>query len=186
MIDTAGIREATDVIEKIGVERTMEKIRQSAIVLYLFDVKTQTLNDLENDLTKLSLNNLSIIPIGNKIDSDKDDNYKTQFSSVQNILFISAKKETQLDNIKEKLINIVLQNDSLSNKTIVTNARHYEALLRANTALNYTLSSLDKKISSDLIALDIRRALDALGEITGDITTNDLLENIFSRFCIGK
>jgi len=186
LIDTAGIREATDVIEKIGVERTMEKIRQSAIVLYLFDVKTQTLNDLENDLTKLSLNNLSIIPIGNKIDSDKDDNYKTQFSSVQNILFISAKKETQLDNIKEKLINIVLQNDSLSNKTIVTNARHYEALLRANTALNYTLSSLDKKISSDLIALDIRRALDALGEITGDITTNDLLENIFSRFCIGK
>ena len=84
------------------------------------------------------------------------------------------------------MINIVLQNDSLSNKTIVTNARHYEALLRANTALNYTLSSLDKKISSDLIALDIRRALDALGEITGDITTNDLLENIFSRFCIGK
>jgi len=186
LIDTAGIREATDVIEKIGVERTMEKIRQSAIVLYLFDVNTQTITDLENDLTKLSLNNLSIIPIGNKIDSDKDDNYKTQFSSVQNILFISAKKETQLDNIKEKLINIVLQNDSLSNKTIVTNARHYEALLRANTALNYTLSSLDKKISSDLIALDIRRALDALGEITGDITTNDLLENIFSRFCIGK
>ncbi len=186
LIDTAGIREATDVIEKIGVEKTMEKIRQSAIVLYLFDVNTLKPGDLQKDLSALSLRNLSLIPVGNKIDSAKNHKPETEFSSVKNILFISAKEKIHLDELKNHLSELVVQNDKLGDKTIVTNARHYEALLRADAALDESLQSLNKKIQGELMALDIRRALDALGEITGNITTNEILETIFSKFCIGK
>ena len=132
LIDTAGIREATDVIEKIGVERTMEKIRQSAIVLYVFDVNTLTPADLKTDLAALSLHNLSIIPVGNKIDAVENINREADFFSVNNVLFISAKEKTHLEILKNHLADLVIQNDSLKDKTIVTNTRHYEALLRAD------------------------------------------------------
>jgi tRNA modification GTPase len=186
LIDTAGIREATDVIEKIGVEKTMEKIRQSAIVLYLFDVNTLKPDELKKDLSVLSHHNLSLIAVGNKIDNAKSHKPETEFSSFKNILFISAKEKIHLDELKKYLSDSIIQNDKLGDKNIVTNVRHYEALLRADAALNEALLSLNKKISGELMALDIRRALDALGEITGSITTNDLLETIFSKFCIGK
>jgi tRNA modification GTPase len=101
-------------------------------------------------------------------------------------LFISAKKNESIDLLKESLFNSVNENKVDNNDIVVTNVRHYEALSKANESLTKVLEGLDNNITGDFLAMDIRQALHQLGEITGDITTDDLLENIFSKFCIGK
>ena len=186
LIDTAGIRQASDTIEAIGVEKTMQRIRQSAIVVYLFDVNSNTPQMLLNDLQQLHLQNIAYLLVGNKIDEATTD-YTTLFGEfAEHILFVSAKEQLHLDNLKQRLKAMVLSSNIQSDSVIVSNARHYQALQLANQALADVLKGIDTNITTELLALDIRSALHHLGTITGEVTNDDLLGNIFANFCIGK
>lgn len=186
LVDTAGIRAATDVLEKIGVEKTMEKIRQSALLLYVFDVKDMNREDLLYDLSRLPVGNIPVLVVGNKSDGETVADLHTAFYDVPNILFISAKEHQHLEELKHQLVDKVLQEEQLNDRTIITNARHYDALLKTGEALDDVLHALSAGTSQELFAADIRRALNYLGEITGEITNDDILASIFSKFCIGK
>ena len=186
MVDTAGIRAATDVLEKIGVEKTMEKIRQSALLLYVFDVKDMNREDLLYDLSRLPVGNIPVLVVGNKSDGEIMADLHAAFYDVPNIFFISAKEHQHLDELKHQLVDRVLHEEQLNDRTIVTNARHYEALLKTGEALDDVLNALSAGTSQELFVADIRRALNYLGEITGEITNDDILASIFSKFCIGK
>jgi tRNA modification GTPase len=182
LIDTAGIREhAADIIEEKGIERTFEKIQQSSIVIYVFDATTTTTDELENELKAFSGLNTIIIPVANKTDLAAN----SFTDSTLEPIVISAKTHAGINLLKQRLINAV-RIDEVKNDVIITNVRHYEALKNAADSLNQVLHGIDLGISGDLIAFDIRRALFHLGEITGEVTTDDLLANIFSKFCIGK
>ncbi|HUM46698.1 MAG TPA: tRNA uridine-5-carboxymethylaminomethyl(34) synthesis GTPase MnmE [Chitinophagales bacterium] len=186
LIDTAGIRDATDVLEKMGVEKTMEKIRQSALLLYVFDVKDMNRDDLLYDLSRLPTGDIPVMVIGNKIDGEEARDLHGEFSEVPNVSFISAQQHQHLEALKQQLAALVLHKEQLGDRTIVTNVRHYDSLLKTNEALDEVLHALETGTSQELFASDIRRALNYLGEITGDITNDDILASIFSKFCIGK
>ncbi len=183
LIDTAGIREATDAIERIGVERTFQKISQSALVVYLFDATTLTIKELQHDLARLG-STVPVLVVGNKLDTMAE-NALQQFDN-QQIIFISAATGEGIAELENALVQAIGAQGLTEEDTIVSNARHYNGLLATQTALNAVLQGIETRISSDFLALDIRRALHHLGEITGEITTDDLLDNIFSKFCIGK
>lgn len=186
LIDTAGIRDASDTIERMGVERTFEKISRSALVVYLFDVTTTTPEQLQADLAQLHTQGIPVLITANKTDLQPNGEYRQHFAGYADILFLSSKQEHGIDQLKTALVQQVLGQHINLEDTVVANARHYEALKTASDALNDTLNALGRNTTGDFLALDIRRALHALGEITGDITTDDLLDNIFSKFCIGK
>ena len=181
-IDTAGLRDASDKIEALGVERTLDHIERSAVLIYLFDVNETSKAELDEDLKKFKRDDLPLILTGNKIDVAKK-GYDKDFDS--DTLFISSKEETELDKLKEKLIGMVRNGQGVPD-TVVSNARHYEALTKTATALQNVREGIDEGRSGDLLAPDIRLALQYLGEITGEITTDDLLAHIFEKFCIGK
>jgi tRNA modification GTPase len=185
LIDTAGIRQATDVIEKLGVEKTMEKIRQSALVMYVFDVNSMSREDLLADLSALPVKGIPILSVGNKIDGASNDIQKT-FETIPHIIFISAKEKQHLEELKSMLYTSSIDEDHLADRTLVTNVRHYDSLLKTSEALDEVLDALETGISKELFASDIRRMLNYLGEITGEVTNEDILEDIFSKFCIGK
>lgn len=178
LIDTAGIREAQDTIEKLGIERTFEKINQSAIVVYLYDVNETTSTEVEKDLATLN-KNASIVVIGNKADL-------SQANVIENAILISALKKEGIEEVKTALYNTVVEEGFNLESTIVTNARHYESLLRTNEDLQKVIDGIDSGLSGDFVAMDIRQALHHLGTITGEISTDELLGNIFANFCIGK
>lgn len=187
-IDTAGIRETYDVIESIGVSKTFEKIKQSAIVIYLFDVHEITSSELKmivSDLQK-HLNNAQLILVGNKIDKEDLAYTENEFSKFNDLLLISAKEKQNIDALKKKLVELFDNRSINVSETIVTNARHVEALQHTNSSLTKILNGLNSNISGELLAIDIRNALHHLGLITGEVTSEDLLKNIFGRFCIGK
>ncbi len=187
-IDTAGIRNASDEIEKIGVQRTLEKMRQASIVLYLFDVHEMTVSELTPIIADLrkQINGAELFVIGNKIDKEDEGYTKKEFSSLPEIFFISAKEKRGIEALKVRLISIFDTQTLGMPETIVTNARHAEALRHAHQALEKVYDGLNRNLSGELLASDIRSALHHLGIITGEVTTEDLLQNIFSRFCIGK
>lgn len=186
LIDTAGIREHTqDTIESIGVERSLEKMRAANVVMYLFDVNEIDANDLQNIVNGFTKENIQHILIGNKIDG-KEALVKQQFASFENIIFISAKEHTNISELKDVLVAKAIHGDINSENTIVTNARHFEALQKLGHALSDVQHGLQEKIPGDLLALDIRQCLHYLGTITGQITNEDQLDFIFSKFCIGK
>jgi tRNA modification GTPase len=186
LIDTAGIRDASDTIERMGVERTFEKISRSALVVYLFDVTTTTPEQLQADLAQLHTQGIPVLITANKTDLQPNSEYRQRFAEYPDMLFLSSKQEHGIDQLKTALAQQVLGQQINLEDTVVANARHYEALRTASDALSDTLNALGRNTTGDFLALDIRRALHALGEITGDITTDDLLDNIFSEFCIGK
>ncbi|QMU28371.1 tRNA uridine-5-carboxymethylaminomethyl(34) synthesis GTPase MnmE [Adhaeribacter radiodurans] len=185
-IDTAGLRETQDKVEAIGVERSRQKIEEAALIIYLFDVNELTPADLALELQSLNSNGKPVLAVANKVDLASNLN-QAAYEAVTPILFIAAADKTGIELLKEKLISTVNQgNLNTGSSTIVTNLRHYTSLEQTYQALDAVLQGLSTGISGDFLAADIRRALYALGEITGDITTDDLLENIFSKFCIGK
>jgi tRNA modification GTPase len=187
LIDTAGIREATDTIEKIGIERTMQKIRQSALVVYLFDVNEVSEKEVQTDIAMLQANDIPLLVVGNKIDLINQAEAQQKFQAIENTIFISSKNQVQLDSLKNALVQQVAGANLNLNETIVTNTRHYEALQQAKVALEEVIQGIDNHTSGDLLSLDIRRALSALGTITGDIDVDrDILGTIFGKFCIGK
>ncbi len=189
-IDTAGIRETSDAIESIGVSRTMEKISQSPVLIYLFDVNESTVADLGAELDELKKNtrttDYKIILAGNKIDKENTLLLKKEFEKAGDVIFISAKEKINIYSLTDKLLEEINLSNVKQDNAIVTNARHVEALQNTNEALKNILAGLEKKLSGDLLAPEIRNALYHLGLITGEVTNDMLLANIFGKFCIGK
>jgi tRNA modification GTPase len=196
-IDTAGLRKSSDKIESLGIEKTFQKIDQAYIVLYMIDA-TSGVTEIDR-LTGKIKNRLEgkdkkLIILLNKIDllskkqlsSLKDLNQFENLDSTDKILYLSVFNHENIDLLISTLLDIVKQRVAGEHDVIVTNARHYEALRNADSALDRVAKGLKSKMSSDLLAQDIREVLHYLGEITGEVTTDEILGNIFSKFCIGK
>ncbi|MBY0534329.1 MAG: tRNA uridine-5-carboxymethylaminomethyl(34) synthesis GTPase MnmE [Chitinophagaceae bacterium] len=187
LIDTAGIREHTaDVIESIGVERSMEKIERADVVVVLFDAVNETPASLQQDWAFLEEKKSKVLWVGNKIDAGDLQQLQEKWRPLSQALLISAKTKNQIDLLKKRLVDLVISGAVNTEGTIVTNARHYQALQKVAQSIHDILSGLDRGLPGDLIALDIRRCLHFLGDITGEITNEDQLDYIFSKFCIGK
>jgi len=188
-IDTAGLRQTMDAVESIGVSRTLEKVKQCKTLIYLFDVNETTAVELQNeiaDIEKILGNSKpNLILCGNKTDLVKN-GMENKFQSIENIYFISAKNQTHIDLVITELTAPFVSGIKNAGNATVTNARHYEALLRADESLSKVIGGLASKTTNDFIATDLRHAMNYLGTITGEITTDDLLKSIFEKFCIGK
>jgi len=186
-IDTAGLRQTTDAIESIGVARSYDKIRESSIVLYIFDVHEMTRGELNLELLEIKkhISNQQLVLIGNQIDRMDPSEVQKEFDGIE-ILFISAKEKLYIDDLKLKLVALFDKSTVNVRETIVTNVRHADSLRHTLAAVERILSGLNQNIPGDLLAQDIREALHHLGEITGEVTNDELLGNIFGKFCIGK
>jgi tRNA modification GTPase len=184
LIDTAGIREhSSDLVENIGIDKSLEKMASADIVLYLFDVQHEDKNSIAMQEKIFKEKGISYILVGNKTDITPEH----PFTEKENLILVSAKSKTGIDKLKLSLYNhTIAAGESFDDKTIVTNARHYEALQNLSASLSDIHEAMDKQLSGDLMATDIRRSLYYLGEITGEITNEDKLDYIFSKFCIGK
>ena len=183
-IDTAGLRDTNDTIEKIGVARTRENIQKASLVLFLYDVNE------DEEARKATLNELQLVQeanvpcliLANKIDIVSN---KPQ-TLIDNSISISAASNIGIDELKDELLMTIEKGAFKRTDTLVTNARHYESLLHTQDSLGKAIEGLNSGVSGDFLAMDIRQSLHHLGMIVGEISTDDLLENIFSRFCIGK
>ena len=183
LIDTAGIREhSQDVIENMGVLKSKEKIRQADIVLYLYDVNEMGAKELSETIVSIKEQNLNIIVAANKADLFNDE--LGQY--FMNEIFISAKQKTGVEELKSKLFEMAGGAGVNNENVIVTNARHYAALQQISESLREIKSGLSSKISGDLLSIDINRCLYYIGDISGEVTNEDRLDYIFSKFCIGK
>ena len=183
--DTAGLRKTDDIIESKGIEKTKEKIRQAKILIYLFDINDTNLGEISSDLESFKRKDLSVILVRNKIDLEIAS--KNLFKELKNLKFleISANDNNSINILKNKLLDEVnILNPHTD--TIVSNSRHYQALINAMTAIKDVSNGLESNISGDLLSIDIRKSIEHLAEITGEITNDDVLGNIFSNFCIGK
>jgi len=208
LIDTAGIRQHTnDLIESMGMEKSLEKIEQADIVLYLFDV-ADAVGEVEGRRRELQGGpagagpEKNILWVGNKVDMFGGDGVmgavsvgvigtsvdaaNEKFRSIPGVVFISAKQNLDIDLLKKRLVDLVLDGKTSTEGTIVTNVRHYHALQQVAISLAEIHKGLDSKLPGDLLSPDIRQCLHWLGEITGEITSEDQLDYIFSKFCIGK
>lgn len=186
LIDTAGIRGHThDVIETAGMERSLEKMKQADLVLLLFDASEprEELQKWKEEMDDKKLNYLLVI---NKTDAAGEASARQKFDGMPHLIFISAKEGTGLKLLEDQMSSTVLKGEIETENTIVTNARHYQALKETEKSLIDIKNGLDSKLSGDLLALDIRRCLQYLGEITGEVSNEDMLDFIFSKFCIGK
>lgn len=196
-IDTAGIRETQDVVESIGIKKTFEKIEQAQVVVYISPLTPEgriahgTLIEIEKIKNKYPLKNL--IVVFNKMDllsEEQIEQLKSTFenrnSNIENIQFISAKTGQGVTEFKDALLHFVNTGALRNNDTIITNTRHYDALLKAFEEIDKVKHGLDTGLSGDLLAIDIRQALFYFGEITGQVSNDELLGNIFANFCIGK
>ena len=184
-IDTAGIRETEDQVEALGVQRTHEKIQQAAIVLYLIDLANDTYETFMKEEKWLLEMGKPFIIIGNKTDQASPSLLQA-LRKRDDIVYISAEKKYNLEGLRAKLITFLNEQRLDTEGMVVTNTRHYTGLRHTNEALESILNGLETGITHDFLAQDIRYALYHLGEITGEITNDDLLDNIFSKFCIGK
>jgi tRNA modification GTPase len=234
LIDTAGIREATDAIEQLGVQRTMEKISQSALLLYVFDAAAISAEDLQSDLESLQQPGVTLLAIANKMDLLESPGVRESGSpgdvspgvgesgsqgevsqgevspgvgesgrlgvgdrvqsklpdsptpGLSDFIKISAKEKMHIDELKQQIYSAAIKQQLGDQELLITNVRHLEALQKTEAAMIRLLNGIGGEVTSDFLALDIKQALHYLGEITGAVTTDDLLENIFSKFCIGK
>ncbi|MBL7851015.1 MAG: tRNA uridine-5-carboxymethylaminomethyl(34) synthesis GTPase MnmE [Cyclobacteriaceae bacterium] len=183
-IDTAGLRETADTIEAIGVGRTKEQLKKAALVLYLVDLTTATYDEVQKELASLEELNVPVIRVANKMDKGNPELVRQLMK--QDFQFISAMNKTNLKALEDRIITLFHVDRVKQSDVIVTNARHYQSLRDTRDALQRVLDGMDKGVTGDFLAMDVRNALHHLGLITGQITTEDLLGNIFSKFCIGK
>ena len=192
-IDTAGIRQTTDAIETMGIERTFKKLDEAAIILWMID-GTQPVANIATVAADIlpHAEGKHLVAVINKIDCLSDADISALRSAVATaapsaaITTISAKADIAVDSLEQSLIEAAAVADTDPNAVIVTNARHYDALLHAGEAIRRALDGLRSGISGDFVSQDIRECMHYLGEITGEITTHEILGSIFSRFCIGK
>lgn len=193
-IDTAGIRETTDLIEEIGVKKAKEKIESAKILLYLYDETDSTPQEVIDFIKEFYRKDLKIILLHNKIDL-QNGYFENEFDNVlKSVLFpdyttqiigISAKNQTGIEALKSELSEYI-QNLETQENTIITNQRHYEALQRSLESVKKVEDAISGSISTELLAYELRYALEYLGEISGEFTNDEVLGNIFSKFCIGK
>ena len=191
-IDTAGIRETEDIVESIGIQKTFEKIEQAQVVLYLFDsanalYSEERTKEIQEELQKIQeqFPTKRCIVVANKIDLVSEIEIRKRFDS-EDLVLLSAKTQQGVEKLTDLLLELANIGALSNNETIVTNSRHFEALSHALEEMNNVQYGLDSSLSGDLLSIDIRQALYYLGEITGEITNDDLLGNIFANFCIGK
>jgi tRNA modification GTPase len=188
LIDTAGIREhSTDTIENIGMERSRQAMAEADLVIYLFDVNSSA-ETIREELKQLKRQATHYLVVGNKIDESHVGEAGSNYLNGEDreIIFISAKRKQNINTLRQSLYDLVVEGDLKQEGTIVTNARHYSALQDVLTSLQDIRRGMDNNLPGDLLALDIRSCLYSLGEITGEVTTEDKLDFIFSKFCIGK
>jgi len=189
-IDTAGIRDTIDTIESIGILKTYEKINQARLVLFLVDSNAYKNNlealDLEINKIKNNYPQKQVLLIANKTDLLSGESLQTLTGKFPEAILISALKQDGIELLKEKLLSLVNTGALSSGDTIVTNARHYDSLNKALEEIKKVQHGLQDNLSGDLLAIDIRQALYYFGEITGQVTNDELLGNIFANFCIGK
>jgi len=183
-MDTAGLRDTTDIVEAMGVARTRERMDKAALILYVFDLTQRTREDIRMEEAEIEKLPVPVLKIGNKI--DQADAALLNDLHGDGFVLISAARRENLAQLKENIlarfqIKAVRQGD-----VVVTNLRHYQSLTETDAALTRVLAGLDQDITGDFLAMDIRQALHHLGLITGAVTTDDLLANIFAKFCIGK
>ena len=184
-IDTAGLRETNDVIESKGIEKTKEKIKKAKILLYLFDINDTNINEIKNSVDSFRRDDLSIILVRNKIDLKINNKNLLNDLKKLELIEISATEKKSVLKLKERLIDEVNLLNPYTD-VIISNSRHYEALKKALKAIEEVNKGLKENISGDLLSVDIRRSIEFLAEITGEITNDDVLGNIFANFCIGK
>lgn len=182
-IDTAGIRDTADIIEALGVERTLEKMKQAKLIIYMADA-AQTTTEIEEQVRGLKQLEIPYLILLNKADLISAEQRKA-FEALD-VFFLSAREKVGIDELKTTLLAQVNLHHINTSETLVTNIRHVEALKQTENALQRVLNNVDNPVTSDFLAMDIKQALHYLGEITGTVTTDDLLENIFTKFCIGK
>lgn len=193
-IDTAGLRETSDVIEKLGIKKTHEKINQASVILLIDEVSDsyESINKRIQTIRKMiGESEKRLIILINKVDQVSEELQhvladKIDVKEKESLLFISAKKKSGLDDLRKNLSEVIAKEKLNSESVIITNIRHYEALLHVSESLARVMTGLEDQIPEDLIAIDIRQAIHYLGEITGEITTDEILGNIFKNFCIGK
>lgn len=183
-IDTAGLRHTTDVIEAMGVERTRDRMKKASLIIYLVDMDNTSIEEIEEELSDLTALEIPYIKVGNKLDKANPELATTL--KTNGFILISAKSGEYVDILKEKILSMFHVQDIRPGDVMVTNLRHYQNLLQTHESLTRVIEGMESGVTGDLLAMDIRQALHYLGEISGSITTEDLLDNIFSRFCIGK
>ncbi len=190
-VDTAGLRKTDDEIESKGIEITKSKISKASVLIYLFDINDITKDEIMNDLSEFNRDDLTILLVRNKIDLKNQSDIKMESLlksckdfDINEILEISAIQKDYLKPLKSKLFTV--NKASENNGTIVTNLRHYNSLNQAELSLSEIKKGIENGITGDLLSIDLRKAIDSIGEITGQITNDEMLGNIFSNFCIGK
>lgn len=182
LIDTAGIREHTaDIVESMGVQRSKDIMKRADVVVYLFDVNSESATELAEQRQIFEQEALKYLLVANKTDLTPADEKPSA-----DILYISAKNNANIQELKQHLYSLVIDGKVSTEGTIVTNARHHASLQEVLKSLHDIKTGLDNNITGDFVALDVRRCLHYLGEITGQVTTEDKLDYIFSKFCIGK
>ncbi|MDH5476090.1 MAG: tRNA uridine-5-carboxymethylaminomethyl(34) synthesis GTPase MnmE, partial [Cyclobacteriaceae bacterium] len=160
-------------------------MKTASLIIYMFDLVNESATEILQEVNRLENSGKPFVGVGNKIDK-ADSNIVTKLKTNSHFVFISASEKQYIEVLKDKIIEMVNLNTFKTGNTIVTNIRHYENLLQTRNALKDVLTGLGNNVTGDFLAMDIRQALHYLGEITGEITTDDLLDNIFSKFCIGK
>jgi tRNA modification GTPase len=192
-IDTAGIRETEDVVESIGIKKTFEKIEQAQVVIYLFDADVIASNKEKSQIIKVEIEKIKnkypqkpLLIIANKIDKLDDTQLAKLQTDIPEIKLLSAKTGFGVEQLTNTLLSLIHTGALRNNETIVTNSRHYDALLKAFEEIQKVKYGLETGLSSDLMAIDIKQALYHFGEITGQVSNDELLGNIFANFCIGK
>ena len=186
LVDTAGLRETVDVIEALGVERTQAWVKKAQVVIYMADAMTETAEGLKAGIMALGTLEIPIIQVLNKIDQVSTTILSDFKEAMPDVILMSAKNHDGLPELEKALLNIMGLDQANASGTLVTNIRHYQQLVQTQKTLIGVLNALKTGLTGDLIAQDLRHALHHLGEITGQISNDDLLKNIFGKFCIGK
>ena len=186
LIDTAGIRsQSTDEIELLGIHKSVETIKQADMILFIFDIYTTTLAAFKIWINHFNIHNKKIIIIANKIDETTQHFSEKYFNDIP-ILYISAKNNMGINELKNAMVNKIISEKIKTENTLITNTRHISLLQQIKQTMDEIEQGLQQQISGDLISIHIREALFLLGSLTGEITNEDTLDYIFSKFCIGK
>ena len=184
-IDTAGLRNTIDKIEKIGIEKALKKTKEASIILYIIDLNVSNIKSIKSELKSKFLKDKNVLIIGNKADLQIKENVKTYFKNKKHLI-ISGIKEKDVIKLKKLIENYINQNLIREESSIMINERHYQLLKKVKDSLINVKNNIKNKSNTDLLAMDVKYALNYLGEITGEITNDEILGNIFSKFCIGK
>lgn len=186
LVDTAGLRETVDVIEALGVERTQAWVKKAQVVIYMADAMTESVEGLQAGIMALGTLEIPVIQVLNKVDQVSNAVLVAFQEALPDVILMSAKNQVGLPELEKALLHIIGLDQANASGTLVTNIRHFQQLVQTQETLIGVLNALKTGLTGDLIAQDLRHALHHLGEITGQISNDDLLKNIFGKFCIGK